>query len=115
MRKIPAVINGYHLNLDVTMQRNFKSKDWFGASHVRVVNKGHAPSSWPFKRMLPNECILIPWSVASKEQIHNAINGYTRHADGAKFRYRSERSGMAVWCKSQRERKPKPVMKGTTN
>lgn len=96
-RMIECRINGHNLRLKTQSKPMPETRgNWNDESHRQV--KTHRDNIWPWRFMRAGECIIVPYKFANYGQMQNSINGYTRHANGVKFRYRSEASGLAVWC-----------------
>jgi len=101
-KTIRCRINGHNLRLkklDIDIPDGYGK--WSDKSHFDIVT--HKDNYWPWRHMLKGDCVMVPYRYASYKQIQNAINGYTKHCNGVKFRYRSEASGLTVWCVERKE------------
>lgn len=106
MRVIQCHINGHSVGLVATRRRLLKERGiWSKQSHRELKTK--PGNVWPWRFMERRECVTVPYAMATYDQIVNSVNGYTKHATGAKFSYRSEALGLSVWCVKTRDRKAK--------
>lgn len=94
---IKCRINGHNLRLKkITAELPKQYGRWSSKSHAEIVT--HKDNSWPWRLMELGDCVHIPYKYTTYKQMQNSINGYTRHARGVKFRYRSQALGLTVWC-----------------
>ena len=105
-KKIYCHINNCTVSLEVKRSRFTGQRgQWSELSHRHFDTI--AGNVWPWRFMRAGECVRVSYDFANYKQMQNSINGYSRHAKGAKFRYRSEADCLAVWCVSTKEEKVK--------
>lgn len=95
---ISCKINGKQAELKVYRKSKFSTSRGFARRGECV---------WPWRFMQAGDCVAIPYTLANYRQIQNAINGYVKHASGAKFSYRSEIDCLEVLCVSAKEKASK--------
>lgn len=104
MKYISCRINGQNKRLKVEDRRIPEAHGkWPKNSHDKIPTQ--PGNVWPWRYMIPGECVRIPYNLANYYQIENSIKGFSKNRNDVKFRYRSGALCLSVWCISKGDKK----------